>query len=77
MDSKTYDVLKKIALIMVPLAAFVASVSEIIGFHYGAIIAAIITAFGTFLGNALDISSKHYWNDVADENDAEGEEEVG
>ncbi len=72
MKNKTYDILKKITLSAGYVAAFVASVAEIVGFPYGAIIAAIITAAGTCLGQVIEVSSKHYWNEQAEENDAQG-----
>lgn len=61
MNNKTYDVLKRIALIVVPaLATFVNAVGVVWGVQYTNEVAATITAFGVFLGAALGISAKNY-----------------
>ena len=61
MSNKTYDILKTIALIILPaLATLVIAIFEIWGLPYGAQIGATITAVATFLGAILSVSSAKY-----------------
>lgn len=61
MSNKTYDVLKKIAMYVLPaLATLVITLGEIWGWGWSAQVAATITALDTFIGAALGISSKSY-----------------
>ena len=61
MNDKTYDILKRVALIIIPaLATFVNAVGMVWGVPYTNETTATITAFGVFLGAALGISSKNY-----------------
>lgn len=65
MNDKTYDILKRVALIVVPaLATFVNAVGIVWGVPYTNEVTATITAFGVFLGAALGISSKNYEPDT-------------
>ena len=48
------------ALVCLPLAAFVSALSDIWGFAYGVQIAATLTALDTFLGAILKTSSDRY-----------------
>lgn len=60
MNNKTYDILKKISLMIVPLVTLITALSEIWGFPHGAQIAATVSALGVCLGACLNISTKHY-----------------
>jgi hypothetical protein len=61
MNNKVYDVLKVIALVVLPaLATLIIGVFEIWGLPYGAQIGATITAVATFLGAILSVSSAKY-----------------
>lgn len=61
MSNKVYDILKYIALIVLPaLATLYLTLSTIWGLPYGEAVAATITAIDTFLGALLGISSKRY-----------------
>lgn len=61
MSNKTYDILKYIALVVLPaLATFVIAITGIWGLPYGEAIAATITAIDAFLGALLKISSNKY-----------------
>lgn len=65
MNDKTYDILKRVALIVVPaLATFVNAVGIVWGVPYTNEVTATITAFGVFLGAALGVSSKNYEPDT-------------
>ncbi len=61
MSNKNYDRLKKVALYILPASATLwLTISTIWGLPYGEAIAGTITAFDTFLGACLGISSKKY-----------------
>ena len=61
MSNKTYDILKNIALYVMPaLATFILTLGTIWGIPYAEAIAATITALDTFLGAVLKISSNKY-----------------
>lgn len=65
MNDKTYDILKRVALIVVPaLATFVNAVGIVWGIPYTNEATATITAFGVFLGAAIGVSSKNYEPDT-------------
>lgn len=61
MNNQTYDILKRVALIIIPaLATFVNAVGIVWSVPHTNEVTATITAFGVFLGAALNISSKNY-----------------
>ncbi len=61
MSNKTYDILKFIALKVLPaLATLIIALTMIWSIPYGEAIAATITAIDTFLGAILGLSSKEY-----------------
>ena len=61
MSNKVYDVLKEIALTILPaLAVFYTACSKIWGFPYGAEIPATIMAADALLGACLHISTSEY-----------------
>lgn len=61
MTNKTYDILKYVALLIVPaLATFVNAVGIVWGIPNTSEVSTTITAFGVFLGAALGINSKNY-----------------
>ena len=61
MSNKVYDVLKWIALILLPaLATLYFALAKIWGFPYGAEIVGTITAVDAFLGALLQISTDQY-----------------
>lgn len=61
MNNQTYDIIKRIALIVIPaLATFVSAAGIVWGVPYTNEITATITAFGVFLGAALGVSSSNY-----------------
>ena len=72
MSNATYDILKYIALIILPaLVALVASLGEIWGIPYSVQIAATIAAIDTFLGACLQVSSANYTDKQYDEEEYE------
>lgn len=59
--NKTYDILKWVAIIVLPaLATLVKVVFTIWGLPYGTEIATTITALATFLGALLMVSNANY-----------------
>ena len=61
MNNKTYDILKDIALYVLPaLATLILTLTGIWGIPYGEAIAGTITALDTFLGAILKICSMKY-----------------
>lgn len=61
MKNKTYDLLKDIALYVLPaLATLIITLGGIWNFQYAEAIAGTITAIDTFLGAILKISSNMY-----------------
>ena len=64
MSNKVYDVLKEIALTILPtLAVFYTACSKIWGLPYGAEIPATIMAVDALLGACLHISNAEYRKD--------------
>lgn len=63
MDSRVFDVLKWVAIIVLPaLSTFIATVFPIWGIAYGPEIAQTITALHTFLGAILVVDTVNYIN---------------
>lgn len=61
MTNKTYDILKWIALILLPaLATFYAAIAAVWGLPYTEQVVGTITAMDTLLGTLLKISSDNY-----------------
>jgi hypothetical protein len=62
MDSRTYDILKYIAQVVLPaLGTLYFALASIWGFPYGEQIVGTITAVDTFMGVLLKISSDNYY----------------
>lgn len=67
MDSKTYDILKYIAQIVLPaLATLIFAIFKIWSIPYGAEIVGTISAIDVFLGALLKLSSNAYYNGLKD-----------
>jgi hypothetical protein len=61
-SNHAYDILKKVALIILPaLATLWLSLGKIWGLPYTTEIGATITAIAVFLGACLEVSSKNYY----------------
>lgn len=66
MSNKVYDILKWIAMILIPaVSALYFGLSQIWGFPYGEEIVGTLAVIDTFLGAILGISSNNYWKDKA------------
>jgi hypothetical protein len=61
MQNKTFEILKWVALIVIPaLATFVGVVGKAINWEYTDITVISITAIGTFLGTVLGVSNRTF-----------------
>lgn len=67
-NGKTYDFLKFVAMIFAPaLATLVGTIGVALGFPEATgVIVTIITAFGTFIGSLVGLSSTNYRNNLGD-----------
>ena len=66
-SNKTYDVLKYVALIFIPaLVTFVTTAGTELGYPHTEMLTVLISAFGTFLGALLVVSSNSYNKGVDD-----------
>ena len=60
-SNKTYDILKYVALIFIPaLVTFVTTAGVELGYPHTETLTVLISAFGTFLGALLVVSSNSY-----------------
>lgn len=63
MQNKTFEILKWIALIVIPaLATFVGLVGKAVSWEYTDVVVIIITGLGAFLGTVLGVSNRTYKN---------------
>lgn len=60
LSNRTYDILKKIALVIAPLATFIGAVMVIWGIPYAEQITATLAAIDSLIGALLGISTKNY-----------------
>ena len=78
MSDKVYDVLKWIALILIPaIGTLYFALSGIWGFPYAEAIVGTLTAVDTFLGAILGISTSMYKKNQNESNDFNEEDESG
>lgn len=67
MSNRTYDGLKIVALIILPLSELISAIANIWGLPYGAQITATLIALDAFLGSVLKLSSDKYHAGANDE----------
>ena len=60
MSNKTYDILKQIAWIVLPLAVFITTMTDIWNLPHGLQIAQTLSALDVFLGSVLSVSNYQY-----------------
>lgn len=78
MSDKVYDVLKWIALILIPaIGTLYFALAGIWGFPYAEAIVGTLTAIDTFLGAILGISTSMYKKDQNESNNFNEEDESG
>lgn len=71
MSNKTYDTLKNIALIIVPIFAWISSIVNICGVPYAETITAILTATDTMIGGLVIVAKQIY-----EKKESEGEDDA-
>lgn len=69
--NETYDLLKKVALMVAPIITFVAAIGQIWNLPHATEITATLAALDALLGAFLDISSKAYWQEENDDRPSE------
>ena len=69
MKNKTYDILKFIALLVLPISEFIGSLSSIWGFQYGQQIVATLVALDVLLGYIVKAASDAYAQSGGDEDE--------
>lgn len=62
MSNKTYDTLKTIALMFIPISVFVASMINIFDVPNADIITAVLSAIDTLIGSLVTIAKQVYEN---------------
>lgn len=60
MTNKTYDTIKLIALLFVPISVFVASVISVLGVPHADVITGILSALDTLIGSLVVIAKQMY-----------------
>ena len=60
MTNKAYDILKIIALLILPISEFIGSMASIWGFQYGNQIVATLVALDVLMGYIVKIASDSY-----------------
>lgn len=69
MSNKTFDTLRFIQSIIMPLSAFVSGLTELFGFRYGAEIASALVLFDGFFGVVVQALRKSHNDRRADEDE--------
>lgn len=78
MSDKVYDILKWVALILIPaIGTLYFALAGIWGFPYAEAIVGTLTAVDTFLGAILGISTSMYKKNQNESNDFNEEDESG
>lgn len=78
MSNKLYDILKFIAMVLLPaLGTLYFAIASIWGLPYADAIVGTVTAVDTFLGAVLGISSSRYNRQGEEENDNCTDEDTG
>lgn len=70
-NSKTYDVLKLVAAVIMPLADLIAALANIWGLPYGSQIVATLVAIHAFLSVFVKVSSDKYHDKQVQDNVAD------
>lgn len=70
MSNKTYDILKHIAWVILPLSVFITTLTDIWNIEHGLQIAQTLAGLDVFLGSVLSVSNYNY-NKQAKEDESE------
>ena len=68
MTNETYDIIKIVALLILPISEFVGSLASIWGLPYGKEITATLVAFDVLFGVVVKIASDYYARNKEGEN---------
>lgn len=60
MSNKTYDIIKKVALLIAPTVVFMTALVDIWGIPHGSAIVATLAALDVFVGCAVEILAANY-----------------
>lgn len=66
-SNKAYDILKFIALLILPISELISALASIWGLPYGTQIVATLVAIDAFLGAVLKVSSDRYHSEIAND----------
>lgn len=69
MSNKTFDTLRFIQSIIMPLSAFISGLTELLGFRYGVEIAAALVLFDGFFGAVVQAWRKAYEHSQKEDRD--------
>lgn len=67
MSNNTYDALKIIALLILPISEFIGSMASVWGWEYGSQIVATLVALDVLMGYIVKIASDRYNKEQSDE----------
>ena len=70
-NGKTYDILKLVAMVIMPLADLIAALANIWGLPYGSQIVATLVAIHAFLSAFVKVSSDKYHDKQVQDNVAD------
>lgn len=68
MSNKTYDILKQVAWIVLPLSVFITTLTDIWKLPYGLQVAQTLAGLDVFLGSILSASNYKYNKEQEDKN---------
>lgn len=71
LENKTYDILKLVAMVIMPLADLIAALANIWGLPYGSQIVATLVAVHAFLSAFVKVSSDKYRDKQVQDNVAD------
>ncbi|MGO2267149.1 MAG: phage holin [Vagococcus salmoninarum] len=61
MENKTYDILKWVAIVVLPaVATFVGTIGVAVNWQYTELAIIVLTAVNTMLGSLLGVSTRYY-----------------
>lgn len=63
LPDNVYNTLKWLCLLATPLVTLILSISEIVGFPYGSLVAGIVSALGVFAGAVIKVSNDNYYKE--------------
>ena len=68
-SNKLYDILKFVAILILPLSELISALAAIFGWQWGGVVVAVLAAIHTFIGSIIKITSDAYANYSGEPND--------